>query len=268
MATAPRPPTKRKVDYPTSDGKPMAETELHWQVMVDAVETLREYYATDPMVHVGGNLLLFYEEGNRRKHVSPDAFMVRGIPKFPLRDYYLLWEEGKPPDVVIEITSKTTRQEDQKKKRVLYRDVLKIPEYFQFDPTEDYLKPSLQGVRRVGDEYVPIEPVDGRLPSAILGLHLERSGWELRLWDPVRGRRLLTRGEQRDVAQQRADEERQRADEERQRADEERQRADEERQRADEAEQRRALERQTADSAQQQLEAENERLRRELEAIR
>ena len=109
------------------------------------------------MVHVGGNLLLFYEEGNRRKHVSPDAFMVRGIPKLPLRDYYLLWEEGRPPNVVIEITSKTTKREDQNKKRVLYRDVLKISEYFQFDPTEDYLKPSLQGVRRIGDDYVPID---------------------------------------------------------------------------------------------------------------
>ncbi len=193
MATAPESRTKRVVDYPTSDGKPMAETELHWQVMVDVVETLREFFVAEPMVHVGGNLLLFYEEGNRRKHVSPDAFMVRGIPKFPLRDYYLLWEEGRPPDVIIEITSKTTRREDQNKKRILYRDVLKISEYFQFDPTEDYLKPSLQGVRRIGDEYVPIEPVDGRLYSENLGLSLERSGWELRLWDPVQKRRLLTR---------------------------------------------------------------------------
>ena len=216
---------------------------------------LRDYFAIDPMVHVGGNLLLFYEEGNKRKHVSPDAFMVRGIPKFPLRDYYLLWEEGKPPDVVVEITSKTTRQEDQKKKRILYRDVLKIPEYFQFDPTEDYLKPSLQGVRRVGDEYLPIEPVDGRLPSAILGLHLERSGWELRLWDPVRGFRLLTPGEQRELLD-----------------NSEQEIAPNRRSNGCNAPMRPnsdgAMERQTATAAQKQLEAENERLRRELEAIR
>jgi Uma2 family endonuclease len=232
----------------------MAETELHWQVMVDAVETLRDHFAADPMVHVGGNLLLFYEERNRRKHVAPDAFMVRGIPKLPLRDYYLLWVEGKPPDVVIEITSKTTRREDQKKKRGLYRDVLKVHEYFQFDPTEDYLKPSLQGVRRVGEDYVAIELVDGRLPSAILGLHLERSGTELRFWDPARGVRLLTPKEQRILAQLRAEQENQRAEQEKQRAEA--------------AEQREAVERQTAAAAQQRLEAENERLRRELEAIR
>jgi Uma2 family endonuclease len=233
MATAPRSKTVRRVDYPTSDGKPMAETELHWQVMVDAVENMRDYFAADPMVHVGGNLLLFYEEGNRRKHVSPDAFMVRGIPKLPLRDYYLLWEEGKPPDVVIEITSKTTKREDQTKKRVLYRDVLKIPEYFQFDPTEDYLKPSLQGVRRIGDDYVPIVAVNGRLPSDVLGLHLERSGQELKLWDPAQGSWLLTP-----------------------------------RQRAQAAEQQAAMERQTAEAAQRRLEEEIQRLRQENEAIR
>jgi hypothetical protein len=103
---------------------------------------------------------------------------------------HLLWNEGKGPDVVIEITSKTTRQEDQKKKLILYRDVLKVPEYFQFDPTEDYLKPPMQGHRLFEGQYVPIEP-EGRLPSAVLGLHLERDGLELRLYDPVTGRRLL-----------------------------------------------------------------------------
>ena len=205
MATAPRSRIARPVDYPTSDGKPMAETALHLQVMVDAIESLRDHFAAEPMVYVGGNLLLFYEQGNRRKHVAPDVFMVRGIPKFPLRDYYLPWEEGKPPDVIIEITSKTTWREDQKKKPVLYRDVLKVPEYFQFDPTEDYLKPSLQGVRRIGNDYVPIIAVDGRLPSDILGLHLERSGQALKLWDPARGSWLLTPRERAEHERQRAE---------------------------------------------------------------
>src|SRR3954463_2509752 len=109
--------------------------------MTDLIERLQDWFADDPRVYVTGNLLLYYERGNKRKHVSPDVFVVRGVPKLPPRDYYLLWEEGKSPDVVIEITSKTTRREDEKKKLILYRDVLKVPEYFQFDPTEDYLKP-------------------------------------------------------------------------------------------------------------------------------
>jgi hypothetical protein len=137
-------------------------------------------------------LLLYFEEGNPKKHVAPDVFLVRGVPKLPPRDYYLVWKEGKTPDLVIEITSKTTRREDQTKKRSLYRDVLKVPEYFQFDPTEDYLKPSMQGHQLVDGQYVPIAPVAGRLPSAVLDLHLERRGAELRLYDPATRRCLLT----------------------------------------------------------------------------
>ena len=77
------------------------------------------------------------------------------------------------------------------KKRDLYRDVLQVPEYFIFDPTEDYLKPPLQGFRLVDGEYARIEPVAGRLPSDVLGLHLERDGEELRLYDPARRSRVL-----------------------------------------------------------------------------
>jgi Uma2 family endonuclease len=196
MSTAPRSRAIRPVEYPTADGKPMAETDLHRQDMVDLIETLQDHFAGDSHVYVTGNLLLYYEEGNPRKHVSPDVFVVRGVPKLPPRNYYLLWKERKAPEVVIEITSKTTRREDQNTKMALYRDVLHVPEYFQFDPTEDYLKPSLQGHRLVDGDYQPIPVVHGRLASKILGLHLERDGTELRLYNPATAERLLTRLEE------------------------------------------------------------------------
>jgi Uma2 family endonuclease len=170
--------------------------------MTDLIETLKARFADDPMVYVSGNMLMFYEEGNNRKHLAPDVFVVRGVPK-RLRDNYLVWEEGKGPDLVIEITSKTTRREDQTKKLGLYRDVLRVPEYFQFDPTEDYLKPSMQGHRLRRGRYVPVEPTLGRLPALSLGLHLERDGHWLRLFDPQSGRRLLTPAER--AAQAEAD---------------------------------------------------------------
>ena len=127
MATTPRSATKRPVEYPTSDGKPMAETDVHRKDMVDLIATLEDYFAADPKVYVSGNLLLFYEEGNKRKHVAPDVLVVRGVPKLPFRKYYLLWEEGRGPDLVIELTSKTTRKEDREKKLVLYRDPCGCP---------------------------------------------------------------------------------------------------------------------------------------------
>jgi len=211
MATAPRSRVARDVDYPTSDGKPIGETDLHRQDMVDIIETLEDRYAGNPDVYVSGNLLLFYERGNRRKHIAPDAFVVFGVSKLPPRNYYLLWEERRAPDVVIEITSKTTRREDQGKKRLIYRDILKVPEYFQFDPTRDYLKPPLQGFRRVEGEYLPIVPFEGRLPSEKLGLHLEQAGTQLRLFDPTTKQRLFTpreRAEQETLARIRAEAER------------------------------------------------------------
>src|SRR5436305_13190373 len=105
MSTTPRRSARRgrdrEIEYPTSDGKPMAETDVHRQNMVDLIETLQDRYADDPDVYVSGNLLLFYNEGDRRTHVAPDVFMVRGVPKLPPRENYLVWEEGKAPDVVI-----------------------------------------------------------------------------------------------------------------------------------------------------------------------
>lgn len=58
MATTPRPSANREIDYPTSDGKPMAETDVHRQDMIDLIETLQDHFADDPDVYVTGNLLL------------------------------------------------------------------------------------------------------------------------------------------------------------------------------------------------------------------
>ena len=189
--------------YPTGDGKPMAETDLHRDVMIDLIQGLEDHFAHDPMVYVSGDLLMFYEEGNGRRHLAPDVFVVVGVSN-QKRDNYLIWEEGKGPDFVVEVTSKATRKEDEGKKRTLHRDVLRVPEYFRFDPTADYLTPPFQGHRLVDGEYVPIEPVDGRLPSLVTGLHLEASGTDLRLYDPEIGRWLPTRLESLVEAEARA----------------------------------------------------------------
>ncbi len=201
MATRAPIEIKQDLDYPSSDGKPMAETDVHRQIMVDLIQTLQDRYADNPQVYVSGDLLLFYEEGNRLKHVAPDVFAVFGVPKLPMRDHYLLWREGKGPDLVVEVTSKTTRREDERQKLALYRDVLKVPEYFLFDPFEDSLKPPFQGHRLAGGHYQPIERVADRFPSLVLGLHLERMGAELRLVDPATGLRLPTRRERAERAE-------------------------------------------------------------------
>lgn len=222
-------------DYPTSDGRPMAETDWHRILMTALIEALQARYAKNKMVYVSGNLLLFYEPGNKRKHVAPDVFVVKGVKKHP-RPNFLVWEEGKAPDVVIELTSKTTRAEDQKKKFNLYQDVLRVKEYFLFDPFGDYLKPPLQGYRLVRAKYKPIPALQTRLPSQVLDLHLERDGKELRLYDPSADQWLPTPAESLATATQAHLE-------------------------AENA-------RLQADNARLRAEGENDRLRRELEELR
>lgn len=173
----------------------MGETPLHAGIMWTTVLVLKEWYAGDPMTYVSGNMLMYYVPGDKYKHVSPDVFVTRGIARDKSRDYYLAWEEGKAPDMVLEITSKSTRREDLKVKHALYRDVLKVAEYFLFDPRAEYLKPPLQGYRLTENQYVRITPVDGRLPSDILSLALEANGNELRFFDPAIGQWLPTKDE-------------------------------------------------------------------------
>ena len=148
---------------------------------------------------------------------------------------------------MIEVTSKTTRKEDQTKKPVLYRDVIKVAEYFLFDPTEDYLSPPFQGYRLVEGEYVAIKPVHGRLPSTVLGLHLERSGVDLRLYDPATSQWLPT-------PQERAEDQRARAEAQQRRAERERERAD-----------REIAERERIEAELIRLREENQSLRRQLD---
>jgi len=169
----------------------MAETDWHRNLMFYLIQRLTDWFAFDPDTYVSGNLLIFYEPGSKRKHVAPDVFVVRGVPN-RLRANYLVWEEGKAPDAVIELTSKTTRKEDTDKKFKLYQDVLRVREYFLCDPRAEYLKPALQGFRLDGQKYKSIEAVKGRLPSEVLGLHLEAEDMGLKLLDPVKGQYVLT----------------------------------------------------------------------------
>ena len=115
------------IEYPTSDGKPMAETDFHYLLIVALRQMLDFHFADEPMVYVSGNLLMYYVRGNKRKHVSPDVFVVKGVKK-KKRLYYLTWAERKTPNAIIEVTSKSTRKEDTDTKFVLYRDVLKVKE--------------------------------------------------------------------------------------------------------------------------------------------
>ncbi|MBI1926912.1 Uma2 family endonuclease [Candidatus Poribacteria bacterium] len=194
-------PTDREVEYPVSDGKPMAETTVHWNLMTDFVHLLDDYFQDRPDVFVGGNLIFYYEKGNPRKFIAPDVFVVFGVEKKE-RDYYQLWEEGKGPDFVLEVSSKNTYRMDLNKKKRLYAQVFGVSDYFLYDPNHLYLNPPLQGYRLVGGTYIRISPVEGRLSSDVLGLELGfQPDGKLGLYHPQTHTWLLRRKERAEQAE-------------------------------------------------------------------
>ena len=191
--------------YPESDGEPMAETEKHRKVMIDVIDILDQHFQHIPDVHVSGNLLLYYEEGNPRKSVSPDVFMVRGLSKKELR-VYKTWEQPSTLDFVLELASPSTFRRDFTEKKEIYQNILRVKEYFIYDPYGE-IEPDFIGFRLIDGVYETMEFVNGRLLSETLDLALEARDGILRLYNPVREAWLEPSWERVDKAETRAAEE-------------------------------------------------------------
>jgi Uma2 family endonuclease len=232
--------------------------------------------------YCGGNMFLYYDlkqaekviqfvQGQRRRapYKGPDFFVVLGgVDGTKDRKRWVVWHEGgRYPDVIIEITSPSTKSKDTKDNLLLYSKVFRTREYYWYDEAVG----RLVGYRLQGDEYAPIAPNEnGWLWSEVLGVWLGVSdapflGWRYQWLRFYRedGSLVLT-GEEaerllREQAEQRAEQERLLREQERQRAEAERQRAEAERQRA---EQERLL-REQAEQRLAELEAELKRLRGE-----
>ena len=194
-----RVPPSAQVEYPSSDGRPMAENDAQRAAIMYAIGALDLWFADRPDVYVSGDLLIYYEEGNPRKSVAPDAFVVFGA-EHRQRMTYKLWEEPKAPDFALEVASPNTWREDEGPKRRLYAR-LGVKEYWQYDPTGEHLGVRLKGWRLVEGAYEPqpvVASLDGTrfLRSETLGLDLNVKGEEMHFLDPATGERLLSVREQ------------------------------------------------------------------------
>ena len=194
-----------QIEYPDEDGKPMAEGDVQCSYMIYARSALRLYFDR-PDVYVAGNLFIYYEQGNPESVVAPDVFVVFGVDNKDRRSYKTWEEQDLTPDFVLEITSKTTRAKDQGAKKGIYA-FLGVREYYQYDPTGDYLNPQLQGLRLADGNYFPVATTtlpDGTvsLASEVLGLELQVKSGEMRFFDPATKQNLLTYEEQAAAKQQ------------------------------------------------------------------
>ena len=233
--------------YPESDGEPMAESGKHVRAILDMIDAIDRILRDVPDAYTCGNMFVYYDEGNPRKVISPDVFMVRGVGKKDLRTYKT-WEQQPHLDLVIEFASPSTYVNDFTEKKAIYEQILRVKEYCIYDPYGE-IDPPFVGFRLVGDRYEEIGFVEGRLPLETLGVELGDRDGVLRLYDPVTETWLGPSREHVDEAKALASEAETRASEAENRASEE------------------ASARQEAESRAEHAEAELEKLRTALERL-
>ncbi|MEI6233966.1 MAG: Uma2 family endonuclease [Planctomycetota bacterium] len=200
----------KEIVYPESDGKPLAETDIHFTAIAALIALLRRHYATRNDVYVAGCNFVYYKEGDNKARFSPDAYVVFGVDSAKRRSYFL-WKEQHPPAVVFEFTSRKTKKVDATTKKELCAS-LGVKEYFLCDPETAYLKPPLQGYRLKGGMYQPIKSTsDGRVHCQELGVMMRLENRYLALYDAVTGERILSAEESERAEASRARSEAERA---------------------------------------------------------
>jgi Uma2 family endonuclease len=181
------------IDYPSGDGQPVAETFDHLYVMLITIAVLRQYLQHERAC-VLGNQFLYYAQGLPRLKCAPDVMVIFGVEPGG-RDNYKIWEEGEIPRIVFEVTSPSTRKEDDGFKKQLYEQI-GIEEYWQFDPKGDWITEKLRGYRLIGDVYVSIE----NNQSQALNLRLAVDGRLIAFYRLDNGEKLLIPDELYDKA--------------------------------------------------------------------
>lgn len=184
------------VHYPESDGKPIGESDVHRDAMIRHIELLQHLFRGQ-RVYVSGDLLVYYEQGNPKKFIVPDAFVAKGVnPK--KRRIYKIWIEGKAPDVVIETTSRKTQKKGHAGKAGAVRTIRR-ERVLLVRSRAGIPRPPLQGHRLGGDGYQRIVPDEtGALVSEELGLKLHLEDGVIQFYRLDTGERMLTAEERAD----------------------------------------------------------------------
>ena len=210
--------------------EPEMESSLH-ALQLRLLVTILEWYWRDRNdFFIGDNLTVYYsrQQLKTRDFRGPDFFVVTGTTRRH-RTSWVVWEEGRFPDLIIELLSDSTAEIDRKIKREIYGHQFHTPEYFWFYPqTEEFI-----GFRLIGNDYQEIQPdAQGRRWSEVLHLYLGIHQHHLRYFT-ADGSLVPTPDEAATDAISAAEREMRRAEHEAQRAEHEAQRAEHESQRAE-----------------------------------
>ena len=225
--------TARELEMQMPDAKqllsdePEMESSLHYMQLLLLVTCLEWAWQERNDFFIGANLTIYFSRQQLKNHDfrGPDFFIVKNTTREP-RNSWVVWEEdGRYPDLIIELLSDSTANVDRTIKRDLYAERFHTPEYFYFSP--DTLE--FAGFRLDISQYKPITPnAQGWLWSEVIGAFLGIHDGQLRYFS-LEGALLPTPQETAQREIQKAKQERVKADQERVKADQERLIANQER---------------------------------------
>lgn len=171
----PLPPGEDELPY--DFGEPL-ESSDHWSQNKLLVDSLNQHFQYSEDTFVGSNMAIYYNLAQVKTNDfrGPDVFVALDTQRRP-RKSWVVWAEGKAPDVVIEVTSDSTKKVDRGEKMRIYAMAMRVPEYFIFDPAKNELEGHTLDPRRRAYRALR-RGADGTCPSAVLGL-------KLGLWEGV-----------------------------------------------------------------------------------
>lgn len=210
------------IEYPDSDGEPMADNTLQFEWIVTLKGNLDLIFRDVPDIFVAGDHLIYTVEGDPVTRQAPDVYVAFGRPKGHRGSYKVFEEGGIFPQVVFEVWSPNNRQQKMEDKREFYSHY-GAEEYYIIYPD---FPAHIDGWRRENDRLARIPDMNNYV-SPRLGIRFELNRGQVAVYGPD-GERFLSyveRGVQAEEERERADEERERAEEERKRAEHERERA-------------------------------------------
>jgi Uma2 family endonuclease len=171
----------------------MGESDLHRAWMIRLYDLLDWRYR-EQKVYIASDLIMYFVEGNPWRSLVPDVMVVKDCERGD-RLVFKTWEERRVPSVVFEVTSESTRKNDEEHKPAIYAD-MGVQELFLFDPTSDWLTVPLQGYRLGDGDFTRIDRDEtGSLDSRELGLLMSLEDDQLVLRDADSRQMLMTRAE-------------------------------------------------------------------------
>ncbi|WP_017652377.1 Uma2 family endonuclease [Fortiea contorta] len=217
----------QEVIFPPGDlysDEPPLETELHLRQIILLLQCLEWLWRDRNDFYAAGNLTIYYSPRQLKseKFRGPDFFVVLGTERKTRKSWVVWDEDGKYPNVILEILSDSTAKTDRGLKKEIYQNTFRTPDYFWFDPyTQEFA-----GFHLVDGEYQPLQASEqGYLWSHQLGLYLGIHQGLLRFFTPngllvPKPEEIVEQAEQRvEQAEQRVEQAEQRVEQEARKAE-------------------------------------------------